>query len=175
MKRLALLLLTLSAAPAAAQEGGAAAGSSAVASVVPSYRQVYAYILSAAEAVPAQEYGFRPTPEVRSFGQLVGHIANAQYAICSSALGEESPARQNYEETAGKAELIEALRGSGAVCDRAYAQTDAQAMQTTQLFGQERTRLAALVLNATHDWEHYGNLVTYMRIQGLVPPSSQGG
>ncbi len=171
MKRL-LLLLALLPAPALAQGGGDA---SAVGSVAPLYRQVRGYVLAAAEQMPEADYAQRPTPEVRSFGQLIGHIANAQYMICAAALGEQSPARQNYEQTTEKAALVEALRGSSEYCDRAYAQSDEAAMQMTQLFGGQRTRLSALILNAAHDFEHYGNLVTYMRLKGMVPPSSQGG
>jgi uncharacterized damage-inducible protein DinB len=172
MKRL-LLLLALVPAPALAQGGGNA--TSAFGSVTPVYRQAAGYILAAAEQMPEADYAFKPTPEVRSFGQLIGHVANAQFMICSAALGESSPAMQNFEQVTAKAELVEALRSSTAHCDRAYAQSDEAALQVVRLFGQERTRLSVLVLNAAHDFEHYGNLVTYMRIKGMVPPSSQGG
>ena len=171
MKRL-LLLLALVPAPALAQAGANA--NPAMGSVAPIYRQATAYILAAAEQMPEAEYGFKPTPEVRSFGQLVGHVANAQFMICAAALGEASPATQNYEQVTDKAALIEGLRASSAVCDRAYAQSDEAALQMSQLFGQERTRMSALVLNAAHNFEHYGNLVTYLRLKGMVPPSSQG-
>lgn len=167
MKRL-LLLLALVPAPALAQDH------TAVGSVTSTYRQAMTYILAAAEQMPEADFGFKPTPEVRSFAQLVGHIANAQFMICAAALGEASPATQNYEQATGKAALIEGLRGSIAVCDRAYAQSDESALQVVRLFGQERTRLSVLVLNAAHDFEHYGNLVTYLRLKGMVPPSSQG-
>lgn len=174
MKRL-LLLLALCPAPALAQGGEANAGS-AVGSVAPMYRQVQGYLVAAAEQMPEADYAHRPTPEVRSFGQLIGHVANANYMICAAALGEASPARQNFEQTTEKAALVQALRASGEYCDRAYAQSDESALQMTQLFGAQRTRLSALMMNAVHDWEHYGNLVTYMRLKGMVPPSSsQGG
>jgi uncharacterized damage-inducible protein DinB len=171
MKRL-LLLLALLPAPALAQ--GGADANTAVGGVASTYRQAMTYIIAAAEQMPEADFGFKPTPEVRSFGQVVGHIANAQFMICSAALGEASPATQNYEQVTDKAALIEGLRGSSAVCDRAYAMSDESALQVVQLFGQERTRLAVLVLNAAHDFEHYGNLVTYLRLKGMVPPSSQG-
>ena len=171
MKRL-FLLLALVPAPLFAQDAmpnpNSAAGS--VASV---QRQAAAYILAAAEQMPEAEFAFKPTPEVRSFGQMVGHVINAQYMICSAALGETNPNAQNFEQTADKAALVEGLRASTAYCDRAYAQPDDAVMQTMNLFGQQRTRLGALVLNAAHNFEHYGNLVTYMRIKGMVPPSSQ--
>lgn len=172
MKRL-LLLLALVPAPALAQ--GGASANPAVGSVAPIYRQVSGYIMAAAEQMPEADYGFKPTPEVRSFGQLVGHVANAQYMICAAALGEASPATQNYEQATSKAAIIEGLRGSDALCARAYAISDEAALQVVQLFGQQRTKLSVLAMNAAHDYEHYGNLVTYMRLKGMVPPSSQGG
>jgi uncharacterized damage-inducible protein DinB len=170
MKRLLFAMLTICAAPALAQ----AQGNSAVGAVGGVYSAARDYVIAAAEQMPEAEYGFKPTPEVRSFGQLVGHIANAQFMICSLAMGERSPATQNYEQVTAKAALVEALRASSAVCDRAYQQSDESAMQVGNLFGQERTRLAMLALNAAHDFEHYGNIVTYMRLKGMVPPSSQG-
>ncbi|HEU0298758.1 MAG TPA: DinB family protein [Longimicrobium sp.] len=168
MKRLLTALLTLCAAPALAQENPA------MSSVAGVYTPVRAYVVAAAEQMPEADYGFKPTPEVRSFGQLIGHIANAQFMICALALGETSPATQNYEQVTAKAALIEALQASNALCDRAYAQSDQAAMQVGNLFGQQRTRLGMLALNAAHDFEHYGNIVTYMRLKGMVPPSSQG-
>lgn len=170
MKRMMIALLTLCAVPAAAQ----APANTAVGSVRPLYGQARAYVIAAAEQMPESEYGFKPAPEVRSFGQLVGHLANAQHMICALAMGEQSQGGRNWEEVTEKAALIAALRASSEVCDRAYQQSDEAAMQSGQLFGQRMTRLAMLVLNVSHDFEHYGNMVTYLRIKGLVPPSSQG-
>lgn len=170
MKRLLMAMLTICAAPALAQ----AQANTAVGSVASTYGPVRAYLLAAAEQMPEADYGFKPTPDVRSFGQLIGHIANAQFMICSLALGETSPSTQNYEQVTAKAALIEGLQASNAVCDRAYQQSDESAMQMGNLFGRQRTRLGMLVLNAAHDFEHYGNIVTYMRLKGMVPPSSQG-
>jgi uncharacterized damage-inducible protein DinB len=169
MKRILIALLTLCAVPAAAQ-----APNTAVGSVRPLYGQVRAYVLAAAEQMPQADYGFKPTPEVRSFGQLVGHLANAQHMICATAMGEQSQGGRNWEEVTEKAALVAALRASSEVCDRAYQQSDQAAMQSGSLFGQEMTRLSMLVLNYAHDFEHYGNIVTYLRLKGMVPPSSQG-
>jgi uncharacterized damage-inducible protein DinB len=175
MKRFALLLVALSAAPALAQDGAAASANPVMGSLRPAYAQIRDNLVATAELVPETEYGFKPTPEVRSFGQLIGHVANAQFAICAAALGERSPATQNYEQTTDKAGLVAALRASNEVCDRAYAMTDEATLQMAQVFGRERTRLSALLMNTSHNWEHYGNLVTYMRLKGIVPPTSQGG
>jgi uncharacterized damage-inducible protein DinB len=132
------------------------------------------YILRAAEQMPEADYSFRPTPEVRSFGQLIGHIAGGQNLFCARALGERGVSEDSIEKTkTTKAELVEALRKSNEYCERAYAQSDSDAMGMTKMFGRDVTKLYALGLNASHISEHYGNLVTYMRLKGMVPPSSQ--
>ena len=81
----------------------------------------------------------------------------------------------NAEEMASKAELVEAVKASFAYCDKAYAMPESKAMEQTTFFGREGSRLWVLNFNVTHVAEHYGNLVTYMRLKGMVPPSSQGG
>ena len=126
MKRTMIALLTLCAVPAAAQ----APANTAVGSVRPLYAQVRDYVTAAAEQMPEAEYGFKPTPEVRSFGQLVGHLANAQHMICALALGEQNQGGRNWEEVTEKAALVAALRASSEVCDRAYQQSDESAMQS---------------------------------------------
>jgi len=111
---------------------------------------------------------------VRTFGQLIGHVAGSQNAFCAAALGEAERSEDEIEKSmTTKAQLVAALRASSEYCRRAYALTDAAAAQTTTLFGQKQSRMWALALNATHDGEHYGNIVTYFRIRGMVPPSSQ--
>jgi uncharacterized damage-inducible protein DinB len=133
-----------------------------------------AYIAQAAADMPEADYAYAPTPGVRTFGQLVGHLANAQHMICAMALGEQSQGGRNWEQVTDKAALVAALRASSEVCDRAYQQSDEAALQSGELFGRPTTRLGMLVLNVSHDFEHYGNMVTYLRIKGMVPPSSQG-
>lgn len=134
------------------------------------------YITTAAEELPENLYAYRPTAEVRSFGELFGHVAGAQYMICAAALGDPPREEGEVEQTAKtKTALVAALKASTAYCARAYAQTDAAAQQPVTLFGQKSTRLWALTMNATHDGEHYGNIVTYLRLNGIVPPSSRGG
>ena len=171
---LALAALTASgaSAPLRAQEGAAA--SSAVSTARMLWDPMIGYITTAAEELPESTYSYRPTPEVRSFGQLVGHVAGAQYLFCAAALGDPPRKEDDIEKTRKtKSELVAALKASTQYCGRAYAQTDKVAQGKTKLFGQERTRLFALGLNANHDAEHYGSLVTYLRLKGIVPPSSR--
>lgn len=132
------------------------------------------YLTKSAEQMPESRYKFRPTPKVRTFGQLIGHIAGAQYMICAAALGEPPRAEGDIEKSVtGKTALIAALKASTEFCRRAYAQSGEDSRAMTKLFGEVRPRIYALIANATHDGEHYGNIVTYLRINRMVPPSSQ--
>lgn len=163
------LLLLAAIAPASLH-----AQNAAVSTTREIWKDVTAYITTAAEELTADQYGYRPTDKVRTFGQLVAHVAGAQNLICAAALGEAPRAEDEFEKPgATKAQLVAALKASTEYCGKAYAQMDAAAQQPAKLFGQDRTRLYALVLNATHNGEHYGNIITYMRMQGLVPPSSR--
>jgi hypothetical protein len=128
------------------------------------------YIVQSADEAPESLFAFRPTPDVRSFGEIVAHVAGAQQLFCALALGEKAPS----EDTAKtKPAIVAALREANGYCERAYAQSDAATSGMVAVFGQQRTRLYALLMNATQNSEHYGNLVTYMRINKLVPPSSR--
>lgn len=131
-------------------------------------------VIAAAEEMPDADYAYKPTPNVRTFGQLVAHIAGAQRLMCASALGEKAGNEDDIEKTmTTKAQLVPALKESTAYCARAYAQSDASAAAMTSMFGQQGTRFFALSLNAAHNGEHYGNIVTYFRMKGMVPPSSR--
>jgi uncharacterized damage-inducible protein DinB len=138
-------------------------------------KQVTAWIERAADKMPEEEYAFRPDPAVRSFGQVLGHVADANYSFCAGALGETIPSPVIEKTKTTKAELKAALHEAFAYCNRAYdALTDAGANETVRAFGQERNKLGVLWFNASHNLEHYGNLVVYMRVKGIVPPSSEG-
>jgi uncharacterized damage-inducible protein DinB len=131
-------------------------------------------LIRSAEKMPEENYSFKPVPEVRSFGQIIGHVADAQYLFCSAVLGEKNPAPNVEKTKTTKAELVQALKDAFAYSDKAYdAMTDAQAAQMIKFFGQDRAKLTVLSFNNVHNMEHYGNLVTYLRIKGLVPPSSE--
>lgn len=140
------------------------------------------YLAKAAEKMAEADYSMKPgaQAEVRSFGQLIGHVANANYSYCSSAKGEKNPNQGNdIEKLATKAELAKALNDALAYCDGVYAGlTDASAMETVQLTmanGRQIQfiRASRLIQNFAHNNEHYGNLVTYFRIKSIVPPSSE--
>ena len=138
------------------------------------YEGVMEYVVRSAEKMPEANYSFKPTPEVRSFGELVGHVISNNLIMCSAALGENPPpaVADLKSDKTPKAELQHAIQVMMAYCSRAYAMTDEQLADTVP----ERrvaVRMQPLVWNAGHNYEHYGNMVTYMRIKGLVPPSSE--
>jgi len=171
MKLSAILCITVlaAAAPALAQDNPYAPAAKQT------FGMVKGNIVKAAEQMPEEHYSFKPTADVRSFGELVGHIANANYMICSSASGAENPNKANIEKTVtGKAALSKAVADSFAFCEAQFdAMTGAKAPEVIALFGMKMPRLNVLQFNTAHDMEHYGNMVTYMRLKGLVPPSSQ--
>ena len=131
-------------------------------------------LLRSAEKTPEENYSFKPTEAVRSFGQIVGHLADAQYLFCSIALGEKNPAPKIEQTKSSKADLIAALKDAFAYCDKAYdSMTDASAIEMVKLFGNDAPKLDVLTVNNMHNMEHYGNLVTYMRLKNIVPPTSE--
>ncbi len=165
------LALALFATPLAAQGTQAP---SPVADARALWTDVRDYVLQSAIDMPEAKYSYRPTPDVRTFGELIAHIAGSQSMFCAMALGTKPPAEDAVEsKTQTKAALVDALKKSNADCVPAYAQADAAVASKTDMFGRPQTRLYALLENATHDNEHYGNIVTYFRLNGMVPPSSR--
>lgn len=168
------IAVVMLAAAAAAPQANAA--TSASASIRQDYRTVRDYVLRSADEMPAGKYSFRPTPDVRTFAQQVAHIADDQYNLCAPARGETRQAAYRAIETSTstKPALIEALTKAFAYCDTAYDQlTDASGAEPTS--NKSRTRFGMLNWNLWHTWEHYGNIVVYLRLNGLVPPSSASG
>ena len=147
----------------------------AVASIKGTFDLVRGNILKAAAQVPDDLYTFKPTPDVRSMGALFGHIADANFMICGAASGEKPTMSGIEKEKTTKKDLVAALEASFKFCESAFAGlTAARANETIKFFlPGTHTRLGVLAFNNAHDFEHYGNVVTYMRLKGLVPPSSQ--
>ncbi len=142
------------------------------AEVQQSYAGVKRNITRTAAEVPAEDYGFKPTPAVRSFAEVLLHVIQSQTHTCAAILGEEKTVTANAQSS--KDELAAALAASFAVCDAAYAAlTDATAAQMVETPRGKHTRLGMLVGNTAHDGEQYGTMAVYLRLKGLVPPSSQ--
>jgi uncharacterized damage-inducible protein DinB len=143
------------------------------ASVKVTYDLVKGHITKAAAQVPEDKYPYQPSKDVRTLGQLFGHIANSSAMICGMAIGSPAANAGDAEKLPNKAAIQKAVAGAFAVCDKAIASiTAANANEAVDLFGMKHTRVGALAFNAAHLFEHYGNIVTYMRMNGMVPPSS---
>jgi uncharacterized damage-inducible protein DinB len=127
-----------------------------------------------ATKVPEETYAFKPTPAVRSLGEIIGHVADSNFAICAIAAGEKPPQGGFEKGKKTKAELVKALNDSIAYCDKVGAALDdAKGAAAVPFFGQQMPKLAVFNFNIQHCNEHYGNLVTYMRLKSIVPPSSE--
>jgi uncharacterized damage-inducible protein DinB len=165
-----LVALLVPAAIASAQENPLIAYNKKV------YGGVKGILLRTAEKVPEENYSFKPTEAVRSVGQILGHVADAQYTFCSVVLGEKNPDLKIEETKTSKADLIAALKAAFAYCDKTYdGMTDASAVEKVKFMGGDTPKLGVLTVNSLHSVEHYGNLVTYMRLKNIVPPTSEPG
>jgi uncharacterized damage-inducible protein DinB len=179
MKRLLVLvlLLGLGVVPAFAQGPGAAAAAPDPLSraIKGMWDGVKRNIAESADKMPDANFAFKPTPEVRSFGELLGHVANSNFNYCSRAKGEANPNQGNdFEKKTAKADLVKAIADSNAYCDSVYgSMNDMKAIEMIKVGQNEMPRVSPLVSNISHDNEHYGNIVTYMRLKGLVPPSTE--
>ena len=138
------------------------------------YGFVSGAVVAAAQKMPEENYSFKPTPEVRSFGQLVGHVADASYAFCSQAIGEAAPVKDIEKTKTSKADLVAALKDGVAYCNKAFdSMTDAKGSEMIKLFNFNIAKLTVFSINTAHTDEHYGNMVTYLRLKGIVPPTSE--
>ena len=182
--RLSFLLTALTAVPVAllaqapatapAQPAPSAPANPISASQSKMYTMLSGVVIAAAEKMPEENYSFKPVPDVRSFGQLVGHLADSQYFFCSSVGGEAKPPAGGFEKKTGKAELVAALKEAVAYCSKTYGgMTDAKGSEMTKMMNSDFAKLTVLSANTAHDYEHYGNMSTYMRMKGIVPPTSE--
>ncbi len=136
--------------------------------------QIKAPITRTAEKVGEDLYAFKPTPDVRSLGQLLGHIADANYGLCGAASGMKPTASGIEKSATTKAALQKAVADSFAFCEQALAtMDDKKGAEMAKTFLGMQPRLMVFAFNNSHLNEHYGNLVTYMRLKGIVPPSSE--
>jgi uncharacterized damage-inducible protein DinB len=138
------------------------------------FTQISGLILRSADKIPENLWSYQPTPEVRTVAQLFAHIADASNHICAAAMDGKASTVSIEKTAKTKAAILAALKTEFAACDADYARlTPSSALQTIDLAGQKRTRIAEMDYEVAHTWEHYGNLVTYMRLKGIVPPSSE--
>ena len=173
--RASLLLLAIATPLFAQQQQGADPSHAAVGAARASWSAAHTYIVRAAEQMSEADFAFKPVATVRSFGQIVAHVADDEMGWCAQILGEPMKQTQFEKTLTTKAEILKAIREAGAYCEKAYAISDAEGARVTTIWNAQQPKIRGLMDNAAHDWEHYGNIVTYMRIKGMVPPSSQGG
>jgi len=171
------LLASLAAVPAAAQ-GQQASTDPLTAALKRQFDGVARNVREAAEKMPEDKFSYQATKEVRTFGGFVGHVANASYMSCSRAKGEANPNKEDFEKVSGKAALVKAITAANEYCASVFAGANDKWMLETIAVGQganamQMPRAAILAGNTSHSNEHYGNLVTYMRLNGLVPPSTE--
>ena len=182
MSRKAVLLLCLVCAPLSAAAQTTDAGfnevlSPSMASVVKNmHATIRQNLAEAAQSIPAEEYSFKATPQVRSFAELIGHVVNANVFFCSQAKAEPPPSKENFEKVADKGALVKGINDALKYCDDVYnATTDANFSSLITMAGpakKQASRGSVLVFNNAHNNEHYGNIVVYMRLKGHVPPST---
>lgn len=133
-------------------------------------------LVRSAEKMPEEHYAFRPVDSVRTYGQIIGHIADSQYTFCAAVLGEKNPSLKIEKTKTTKADLVAAIKDSCAYCDKAYnSLNDQTATELVTIFAGDTPKLGILNINNVHNIEHYGNLITYMRMKDIVPPSSEPG
>ena len=124
-------------------------------------------IMKAAEALPESKYSYRPTKDVRSFAEILNHVADISYILCSNAKGEAAPA---MADAGSKTKILARLKGGFDYCDGVYSGfTDAHLNDPADFFGFKTNKMFILTQLGNHDALHYGNLVTYLRINGLAP------
>jgi uncharacterized damage-inducible protein DinB len=163
-----VLVFALFLLPLAAQGPAPATIAGAVKATV---NQTFDLIIRSAEKMPEDQFGFKPTPEVRSFGQLIGHLADAGNMFCSAVAGKPNPDPGVEKAKTTKADLTAALKAAKEFCVAAVANVDETTM--IEVRGNKIPALNRVIMMNGHTWEHYGNLVTYLRMKGLVPPSSE--
>lgn len=138
-------------------------------------KQVGGNMVKSAEKMPEESWGFKPSHDVMAFQEFMSHVAGANYMFCSAAKGEPNPGAAAVKAAQGKAAITKVLGEAFAYCDAVYADLASGAIkadEVTKMMGGS-TKAGLLMLNTAHTFEHYGNVVTYLRIRGFVPPSSE--
>jgi hypothetical protein len=174
---LAAIFVTAAAASAFAQQAPTTSAPQNANPMIAELKQMYTTVknnhLKMAEKMPEEHYGFKATADIRSFAQLVGHVADSQARTCSAANGEQKALNAGSKTT--KADLVAALKESFDMCDKAFdTLTDAKAAELVSMGQRQRSRLGMLTGMVSHSNEEYGYMAVYLRLKSIVPPSSEG-
>ncbi|MDE3154843.1 MAG: DinB family protein [Acidobacteriota bacterium] len=174
MKKLWVAALAAALVPAVSLGAKQAANpvTTAVRGIVAQHARIMA---AAAEEMPAAEYGFKPTPEQRSFGEIVLHVAQSNAFLCSGITGEKAPMGPKLTASSPKDELIKAMKDSFTFCDTALGKIDDSSLTTeVPWFGGHKISRAAALVNLAGDlFDHYGQQAMYLRLKGHLPPTAQ--
>jgi uncharacterized damage-inducible protein DinB len=172
------LAIASSAVPAATQTVARGPETLFVRTIQRSWNEAKRNLKESADLMPEADYGYRPVESVRTFGEIIAHVAGANYVFCAAARGEKAPHGEDAFEktTKTKAAIVKALADSLTYCDAAYStpsDTRLRETVTAPFTESQENRAQVLLGNIGHVNEHYGNLVTYFRMKGMVPPSSR--
>jgi uncharacterized damage-inducible protein DinB len=181
MRRIPVLVLAaaaLAAPPAAHAQAQPAAPQTFTLSGngVRGFQNIQKNLIEAAEKMPEAEYAFKPTADVRPFGQLVAHVALSQFGTCAALKGEATPPhKDDKEETArGKTELVALLKESSAYCEPLLTTLKDEDMTVLTKAGQNQVAKGLFLFSTlTHGNEMYGTMAVYLRLKGIVPPSTE--
>jgi uncharacterized damage-inducible protein DinB len=139
------------------------------------YNSTKKNVIGAAEKMPAEHFSFKPTSDVRSYAEIFAHILDTNYWACAALRGEANPNKDDLEKTLKtKDDVVKAVKASFEYCDGAMTSlTEANLHETFKNGARDVPKTSPLLLLIAHSQEHYGNLVTYLRLKGIVPPSSE--
>jgi uncharacterized damage-inducible protein DinB len=174
MKRIGFVALLLVAVVVNAQESSAPVANPVSATVKSQLARFSKNMVAAAEAMPAEKYGFKPTPEMNSFGHVVMHIAQSNNTLCAKISGTTAPDAK-IADTDGKDKLVAALKASFEFCATALANVDDSKLgESMVLFGNRPSSRAAALIGLSDGWnDHYGAEAIYLRLNGILPPTAQ--
>jgi uncharacterized damage-inducible protein DinB len=170
-----VVALMVAALASAAQEAAPGPVANPVTTTVKAQMARYAKnMVAAAEAMPAEKFNFKPTPEMNSFGHVVMHIAQSNNFLCSKISGQAAP-EVKLADTDSKDKLVAGLKASFEFCGTALANVDDSKLgDPLVLFGNRPASRAAALITLSDDWyDHYGAQAVYLRLNGILPPTAQ--
>jgi hypothetical protein len=134
-------------------------------------------LVAAAEEMPADKYGFKPTPAQMSVGDIVMHLSEGNDYLCSKISGAPTPKRSELAKGASKEQLVGRLKETFQFCETAFAKVNDSKLATkVPFFGNREVTVAHAMFAAVEDWgDHYSQLAIYLRLNGLLPPTAKRG
>jgi DinB superfamily len=171
---LALLPVLFAAAAAKAQEASGSVANPVTSTVKAQLTRYAKNMVAAADLMPAEKFGFKPTPEMNTFGHLTMHIAQSNNFLCSKISGTAAP-DVKLTDTDAKDKLVAALKASFEYCTTSLANVDDSKLgEPMTLFGNRPASRAAALIALSDDWyDHYGTQAVYLRLNGILPPTAQ--